>query len=256
VLGLDPQAAGEQLVAAGLEVVVAPEAVHDEQVATGLVLDQDPDPRTRALRGSTVTLVLSSGPDRRTVPELAGTDVDTARAELEALGLGLGLVTEDFSDAPVGAVLRSEPAAGQSVKPETPVAVVVSKGLEMLAVPSVVGRAQADAGRQLEAAGFTTTVREAFSEDVGKGTVVAQTPAEGQAPRGSAVQLDVSKGPELVTVPDLGGMSREQAEAALKAAGLKANINARPGPGGAVRFQDPGAGAQVRKGSTVTVFVF
>jgi beta-lactam-binding protein with PASTA domain/tRNA A-37 threonylcarbamoyl transferase component Bud32 len=256
VLGLEPQAATDALMAADLEVVVTPDPVNDEQVAAGLVLDQDPDPDSRALRGSTVTLVLSAGPDRRAVPELVGKDVPTATAELEAVGLRTGLVTEQFSDQPVGVVLSSNPDPGEALKPDTPVALVVSKGLEMLPVPSVVGRSQADAGRQLEDAGFTTSVREVFSEDVAKGTVVGQTPSDGQAPRGSVVALDVSKGPELITVPDVGGLSREEAERALVSRGLKANINARPGPGGAVRFQDPGAGGQVRKGTTVTVFVF
>jgi eukaryotic-like serine/threonine-protein kinase len=86
--------------------------------------------------------------------------------------------------------------------------------------------------------------------------VVAQTPAEGRAARGSQVVVEVSRGPELVTVPDLGGRSREQAEAALSELGLRASTTARPGPGGAVRFQEPGSGTEVRKGTTVTIFVF
>ena len=256
VLGLAPQAATEALVAAGLEVVVAPEPRNDEDVATGLVLEQDPGPDSRALRGSTVTLVLSAGPDRRAVPELAGNDVDGSRAALEQVGLVLGGVTEEFSDQPVGAVLRSDPGPGAELRPDTQVALVVSKGLELLDVPAVVGRGQQQAAEQLEEAGFTSEVREVFSETVERGVVLAQTPADGQAPRGSVVQLDVSRGPQLITVPDLGGSSREQAEQAIEAAGLEANINARPGPGGAVRFQEPGAGDQVRRGTTVTVFVF
>ena len=256
VLGLDPAAATQRLVDTGLEVVVAEQRVADEEVAAGRVLDQDPDPDTRVVRGSTVTLVLSSGPDRRVVPDLAGKDVQTATAELAALGLRAGLQIDEFSDVPTGLVIRTDPPAGEGLKPDTPVALVVSKGLEMLPVPGVVGRPQAEAGKALEEAGFTTTVREVFSEDAAKGVVVAQSPADGRAPRGSAVALDVSKGPEMITVPDLNGQSREQAQAALEAVGLKANISARPGNGGAVRFQDPPAGTAVRKGTTVTVFVF
>jgi serine/threonine-protein kinase len=256
VAGLAPQEATARLVAAGLEVVVAPERSFDEQVPDGLVLDQSAAAGSRELRGSTVTLVLSRGPDRRAVPDLLGKDVDTARAELQAVGLTPGLVTDEFSDAPVGAVLRTDPAAGAALRPEAPVAVVRSKGVEQLPVPTVVGRTQAEAGEQLEDAGFRSTVREVFSEDVPAGTVVAQRPAGGTAPRDSAVRIDVSKGPELVAVPDLGGRSQEEAEAALAALGLTASTSDRPGPGGAVRFQSPGAGEQVRKGTEVTLFVF
>jgi len=256
VLGLDPALATQRLAAADLEVVVAQERVADEDVAAGAVLEQDPDADTRVLRGSTVRLVLSSGPDRRVVPQLAGKDEPTAAAELAAVGLRTGLVTQEFSPQPSGAVLRSEPAAQQRVKPDTPVALVVSKGLEMLAVPGVVGRPQAEATPALEEAGFRPVVREVFSEDVAKGVVVAQTPAEGKAPRDSEVALDVSKGPQLIAVPDVGGQSRAQAEAALTGAGLKVDVKAADGGGGAVRFQDPAPGARVRKGTTVTVFVF
>jgi serine/threonine-protein kinase len=221
-----------------------------------MVLEQEPGPNNRLVRGSTVRLVLSSGPDRRTVPELAGKDVPTVTAELEALGLRTGLITEQFSPEPAGLVLASTPGPGEQLRPDTPVALVVSKGLEMLAVPEVVGRPQAEAGESLAEAGFRSSVNEVFSEDVENGVVVAQTPADGQAPRDSVVALDVSKGPEVIIVPDLGGQSREDAEAALEALGLEADVTARPGPGGAVRFQAPGPGTEVRKGSSVTVFVF
>jgi beta-lactam-binding protein with PASTA domain/tRNA A-37 threonylcarbamoyl transferase component Bud32 len=256
VLGVTEAQARTQLTAADLEVLVDPEGRYDETVPAGLVLDQDPDPGSRVERGEAVTLTLSLGPDRRPVPELAGKDVPTATAELEEAGLRPGPVTEEFSDAPVGQVLRTDPPAGEPLPPESTVALVVSKGLEMLAVPDVVGKSQRDAGAILQDAGFRSAVREVFSETVAKGTVVAQEPSSGRAPRGATVALQVSKGPELVTVPDVGGKSREEAEAILTGLGLKVDINARPGPGGVVRFQDPGSGAQVRKGTTVTLFVF
>jgi eukaryotic-like serine/threonine-protein kinase len=256
VLGMDQDTATATLTSAGFDVVVEPEGRNDEQVAAGLVLDQEPDPSTRVLRGDTVTLVLSSGPDRRVVPDLAGEDVPSATRELEELGLRLGLVTEEFSERPEGTVLRSDPGPGEALRAETPVALVVSRGLEMLPVPSVTGRPQAEATRALEDAGFSPQAREVFSEDVAAGTVVAQDPADGRAARGSEVVVEVSRGPELVTVPDLGGRSREQAEAALAELGLRASTTARPGPGGAVRFQEPGGGTEVRKGTPVTIFVF
>ena len=117
------------------------------------------------------------------------------------------------------------------------------------------GATRADAERAITQAGFTPKVTEAFSEDVAKGLVADQSPSSGRAPRGSEVALEVSKGPELVTVPDVVGDDRGAAEATLEAAGLTVRVIAIPGPG-RVRSMDPGAGAQVRKGSRVTLYVF
>ena len=67
--------------------------------------------------------------------------------------------------------------------------------------------------------------------------------------------LEVSKGPELVTVPDVAGQPRAAAERALEAVGLSVRVIAIPGPG-RVRSTDPGDGARVRKGARVTLYVF
>ena len=253
--GLAEAAAVEQLTAGGFEVAVDPERQFSETVAAGLVLSQDPGAGDRVRRGGEITLVLSQGPDRRAVPEVAGQQQQEAVDALEGVGLEVGEITQAFSDQPVGTVLSSDPAAGEQLREGTPVALVVSKGVELLDVPDVVGATQADAEAALEAAGFTAGVTEVFSESVARGTVVAQDPADGQAPRGSAVALQVSKGPELITVPDVTGQRRAQAEAALTALGLKTRVFAIPGPG-TVRSTDPGAGTQVRKGATITVYVF
>jgi beta-lactam-binding protein with PASTA domain len=87
------------------------------------------------------------------------------------------------------------------------------------------------------------------------GAVVGQEPAGGTAARGATVKLQVSKGPELISVPDLAGKPRGEAEGALKALGLKSRVVAIPGPG-QVRSTEPEAGEKVRRGSTVTLFVF
>jgi serine/threonine-protein kinase len=166
-----------------------------------------------------------------------------------------GPTSEAFSDLPVGAVVATDPAQGESLPPGTEVGLVVSKGVEMLGVPDVQGATRGDAERAITQAGFTPKVTEAFSEDVAKGLVADQSPSSGRAPRASEVSLVVSRGPELVAVPDVAGLDREAGERALEAAGLAVRVVAIPGPG-RVRSTDPGAGAQVRKGSRVTMYVF
>ena len=99
------------------------------------------------------------------------------------------------------------------------------------------------------------TVEQAFDERAAAGTVLSQTPDSGTAGRGSTVKLVVSKGPDLQTVPKVVGLKRDEAEAALAAVGLKAQVVAIPGPG-TVRSADPGEGSRVRKGAVVRLYVF
>jgi serine/threonine-protein kinase len=223
-------------------------------VPEGSVLEQSPGPAGRVVEGGRLTLVLSAGPEFRPVPAVAGMSREQALSEIERAGL-TAEVTEGFDPAAKGAVARTDPPAGEQVRKGEPVQVLVSKGPEMLPVPDVRGQSLEQARAALEEAGFTSAPTEAFSEDVEKGAVAGQTPAEGAAARGSAVQLTVSKGPERITVPDVNGRQKADAEAALKALGLKVDVQAIPGPG-KVRSTSPGAGKAVRKGSTVTLFVF
>jgi serine/threonine-protein kinase len=254
VLGLAEAQAREELTAAGFDVQERP-AVHSERVPEDHVVDQDPLPDGRVVEGGTITLTTSLGPDRREVPEVVGRTREQAVAALEGVGLASGAATEAFSDLPVGAVVATDPEQGAPLPPGTEVTLVLSKGVEMLGVPDVRGAQRADAERAITQAGFTPAVTEVFSEDVGKGLVAGQAPFEGRAARSSEVALEVSKGPELITVPEVAGLDREQGERRLEAAGLAVRVVAIPGPG-RVRSTDPGAGAQVRKGSRVTMYVF
>jgi serine/threonine-protein kinase len=198
--------------------------------------------------------VLSAGPEFRAVPPVEGLTGEQAVAAIQGAGLRAA-VSEAFDDAAPGTVASTSPAAGQDLRKGDEVAVVVSKGPDVVQVPVVTGQPVAQAQAALEGADFVVAVTEVFSEDVDKGAVVGQEPVEGTAPRGSTVELRVSKGPERIIVPDVGGRARADAEAALEALGLEVEVQAIPGPG-TVRSTRPGAGEPVRRGSTVTLFVF
>jgi serine/threonine-protein kinase len=254
VVGLTETEARETLTAAGFDVEERP-AVYSDEVPEEHVVDQDPVADGRVVEGGTVTLTTSLGPDRREVPEVVGRSREQATAALEEVGLAVGGASEAFSELPVGAVVRTDPEQGASLPPDTEVTLVLSKGVEMLGVPDVQGASRGDAEKAIADAGFVPKVSEVFSEDVGKGRISDQSPSSGRAPRGSEVLLEVSKGPELVTIPDVVGEDRDVAERTLEAVGLKVDVIAIPGPG-QVRSIDPGAGEAVRKGSSVTLFVF
>src|SRR5919107_489096 len=91
-------------------------------------------------------------------------------------------------------------------------------------VPNVLGLMYDDAGRRLRAAGFVAARGEEVTHAAApKSTVLRQDPASGeQQPKGTRVILDVSAGQRRATVPDVDGMTRQEAEAALTAAGFDA----------------------------------
>jgi len=252
--GLAASAAVGRLERAGLEVEQRP-AVFSDEVPEGHVVDQDPQPQGRVREGGTVALVVSRGPASREVPVLRGRTQAQAAAALDGVGLSVGRVVQEFSEVPKGEVVRTSPSAGVSLPVGTRVVVVLSKGVELLPVPDVRGRPRAEAEATLTEAGFRPQVTEGFSESVRKGRVAGQDPSSGRIARGASVAVQVSKGPELVTVPDVVGDSRDDAEATLAARGLDVRVIAIPGPG-RVRSSDPGAGTEVRKGSRVTLYVF
>ncbi|MCW2777104.1 MAG: serine/threonine protein kinase [Frankiales bacterium] len=251
VLGVAAETATQRVEAAGFR--VRTRQGFSETVPAGAVADQDPDPRREARKGSTVTLVLSKGPDRRVLPPLVGLSQEAATDRVTRLGLRVGTVSRAYSSRPVGQVVAVGAPVGTALRPGSPVNLTVSKGVELLRVPSTVGRTQADAGRTLEDAGFRTAVDEVFSETVDKGAVVAQDPPGGELPRGGRVTLQVSKGPERIVVPDLSGLTDAQAKARLEGLGLKGRGVTPPFFGGdTVSRQDPSPGSRVKRGSTVS----
>ena len=255
VLALTQADATARLRAVGLGAALQPERF-DETIPAGQVLAQAPDPGGRVRKGSAVALVVSRGPDRRVVPaSVVGATQQAATSALTDLGLRAGAVTQEFAAAAFGTVLRTDPTPGTSLRPDTAVALVVSKGVEPLPIPDVRKRPQAQAQAQLQAAGFSTTVQQAFDEQVPAGTVLDQSP-QGIAGRGATVTLTVSKGPDLQVVPQLLNTSRTDAEAQLSALGLTTQVILLPAGPGTVRRIDPGAGTRVRKGTSVTLFVF
>src|SRR5574341_1392939 len=128
-------------------------------------------------------------------------------------------------------------------------------------VPNVAGMAQADAQSAVVAAGLAVgAVSKANSATVPAGSVISQNPAGGSSViHGSAVDLVVSLGPVMVTVPDLFGKPQVFAEAALSAAGLVTGTVTSAAsetviPGG-VASQPPAAGGSVPQGSAVNIAI-
>jgi serine/threonine-protein kinase len=155
------------------------------------------------LRGSTVRLTVSKGQDLRQVPLVEGQPLAAAQQAIRAAGLPGPVVAEDFNPAPKGTVVHQEPPP-QAVKPGTPITLKVSKGPEMVGVPAVVsGTAYPAALSTLSAAGLSAVRQETYN-DAAPEMVLGQAPAAGTSvPKGSAVTLTVSVGPQPFPMPNV-----------------------------------------------------
>ncbi|RKN06132.1 Stk1 family PASTA domain-containing Ser/Thr kinase [Streptomyces radicis] len=239
---------------AGLKVRI--EEGFSETVEPGHVIATDPERGERIRRNATVTLTVSLGPEIAEVPNVRGMPLDEAEAELRGAGLTPGEEEWVFSDeVPRGSVLETDPAPGEERRPDSAVRLVVSKGPE-IDVPDVTGMSESVASARLESAGFEVDVepRRVYSDEEA-GTVAAQSPGGDEtAAEGDTVHLTLSRGPEMIEVPDVGGMSAGEARDTLEDAGFEVNLN-RIFLLGNVFNQSPEPGDRAPRGSTVTIWV-
>jgi len=159
-----------------------------ETVPSGQVMSTDPSVGQRVRKSDPVKVVLSKGPERVPVPGIVGKPLAQARQALTDARLTPGTTTEEFSDTVAeGSVISADPGVGNQLAVNTPVALVVSKG--MVPVPSVVGLTKDEATKALTDAGF-----KAQSNGLnlfGTGKVVSQTPPAGQRrPQGTLVVIN------------------------------------------------------------------
>lgn len=197
-----------------------------------------------------------------TVPDFRGRSLTEAQAAAAELRLQLTVAGGQYHDRyPSGVVVDQDPPAGQKVREGRWVSVIVSQGPERVLVPDVTRRPLAEATLLLEQARLRVgRVREDFDDQAPRGVVVSQEPAPGsEVGRGQTVDLVVSKGPELVTVPGLVGLTLEQARDVLQRAGLnldRVGYLARTDvPPGIVVEQSPAAGSRIRRTQRLAVVV-
>ena len=224
----------------------------------GYVYEQEPEPGTRLPKDSIVTILVSSGKPKISVPSVVGKSRDAAVKELTERGLD-ATVVEVSSQRPSGIVTAQNPGAGTVVVSGSSVRINVSKGPKPVAVPNVVGMTYEVAAAQLQSAGFTVG-RTTVDSDRPAGEVVDQDPpGNSTASRGSSVTLSVSKGPTTETVPDVSLLPLADARATLRAAGFKVTVVREETDDesldGIVMFQDPPGNTQTDPKSVVTITV-
>jgi serine/threonine-protein kinase len=219
----------------------------------GFVIGQEPVAGSWISERGTVRLVLSDGPRPVPIPDVAGQPEADAFAALEAEGFVVVTERQFDDEVETGLAIGTVPEFGNQQAPDTSLTLVVSDGPTPVAVPDVSGDRYEEAAGQLESRGFTPSRQDEFSATVEKDLVIRTDPAGGASVvRGSRVTVFVSKGPELVEVPSFRDNTLEQAQQRLAALGLVGDFQNYL-PGRKVRAQDPDAGADVPKGSRVTL---
>ncbi len=258
ILNLEQEAARRSLEDAGFRPQF--EATFDDTVAEGLVIRQEPAAGAFLQRLEPVIVTVSRGPSLAPLPNVVGLAAEVARADLDRRGFQVIVVAAFNDDVPAGTVLGQEPLPGAVVDRRSVVVLQISRGVEIVPAPLVVGRAEDDARRAIElvglAVGETTYVED---DSAPNGVVVAQVPASGEgAPSGSEVLLTVVRIGEVV-VPELVGLTIDTAERTLFDNGLLVgSIRLVPTPGAAgeiVVGQEPGPGAKVARGYGVRLIV-
>jgi serine/threonine-protein kinase len=253
LVGLAQQDALDAARARGLVASVGGEQASPDP--PGQVIAQSPEQGTLTT-GRRIKLTVSKGPAPVEVPALVGFQWKEAEQQLKAAHW-LYTTKQQYDEThEKGIVLSTTPAHGQPVSPDTKLLVLVSNGHAPVKVPDESNQTYDAAKAELEAKHFTVPAAvEDFSTDVAKDKVIkTEPPAGAQAPYGSAVTVHVSKGPDLVTVPNLINRTLDDASRALDKAGLSLLPKGKYRAGDLVSRQNPNTGDKVKRGSDVEVW--
>ena len=231
-------------------------------VATGNVISQDPASGSSAAQGSPINLVISSGPQMVTVPNVEGLTQDAATTAITAAKLTVGTVTQQTSDmVATGKIISQDPASGSSAAQGSPVNLVISSGPQMVTVPNVEGLTQDAATTAITAAKLTVgTATQQTSNTVAAGKVISQEPTSGSSvAQGSQVKLVISSGPQMVSVPNVEGLTQDAATTAITGAKLTVGTftqqSSNTVAAGNVIGQDPASGSSAAQGSPVNLVI-
>lgn len=242
----------------GLTAVVV-ENRYDEEIPKGKIIQSIPEGGGKVDAGGSVKLIVSKGPERYTIPSVKGLTPEAAQAAITKSPLAVGTITEVFnSDIPKGYVISSTPISGTSVKRDATVDLIVSKGIEQVALASYLGKSGEQALNELTQAGFNVEAGYAFSETVPELAVISQNPAGGAtANKGGKVSILISKGPRYTYIPKtIITMEANAAKATLESLGLKVKVvSIGSAKKKVVKKVSPAVNTKVLRGSLVTITV-
>ncbi len=255
VITLDKAAAEKKLADAGFEVRFG-DAEYDDKIPLDSVIRTDPDPGDRVSKGSTITVVLSRGPDVHAVPVVKNKTLEEAQRLLREGNLEVGTISRrNHESIPEGRVITTDPVAGEMKARGSAIDIIVSSGPRPIKITDYTGEKASTAEKELTELGFSVTRTEEFSEKVAAGIVLSQSPDSGTGFKKDVIEIVVSKGPELFEIPSVRGKKLSDARKILRDAGFEVKVERSASYIGLnyVIGVSPAAGTFVRRGTTVTV---
>jgi beta-lactam-binding protein with PASTA domain/tRNA A-37 threonylcarbamoyl transferase component Bud32 len=191
VAGAEQSAAERALLNEGFN-IGSVEEVASADVEEGTVIETDPPAGTEVEPGSTVNLVVSSGPETKPVPNVIGMPFNDAKRDLESDEYQFKVTRKNIdSSQPRGTVVNTSPGSTTRIPVGSNITVYVSKGEEQ--VPGVIGSDIDQATKTLEDLGFKVAVNEDPNSSAPEGQVTEQTPGPGsRVPYGTTITLTYS----------------------------------------------------------------
>lgn len=197
------------------------------------------------------------------LPNLVGKTLEEANKEIEGTDITLEQTEEFNADVEAGKIISQDPpyVDGYTVKENSTIKIVISKGTEKAVVENVKGKTYEEAVQILEKANLKVERVDQTSQTVEAGIVIDQEPnGDEEVNAGDTVKLYVSSGTGIkqVEVENVVGKTEEEATSILTKAGLKVNVGYKEDSSKAtdtVLSQDPAAGEKIDEGSTVTIVV-
>lgn len=259
VKGMTYSEAEKTLKAMGLAVTVQYEK--NDSVPENTVLKQSVKDGDNVSKGTKITLTVSSKNNTLKVPDLTGVDKASAVSQLEKLGFKVTIL-EGESDAPENTVYTQSPLPGSEQRAGASIIIYVSTASNepsLVKVGNVTGNKENEAISTLEKAGFSVSVSKEYSSSVAEGVVIRQEPAaDTEKNYGSKVVIYISRGAQMLTVNNVVGKKRSEAENTLKKTGfaveVKETYNSAVTPGKVIK-QSPAADEKLKKGGKVTIYV-
>ena len=220
----------------------------------GRICSQDPESGGTIERDGTVTVVVSKGVERVSVPDVRGISYSDARDELEGKGFKVERKEVESERTP-GTVAGQNPASGSREPKGSTITLSVATEAPKVSVPDVTNKPFDQAKAQLEALDLKVEPSPTERADVAPNTVVAQSPGpNSEVKRGSTITLTVAQPAEKFAMPDVRGQSLKDARKALTDAGpVVGNVVGEQGPNSTVVGTNPQPGQEVKKGDTVTI---
>ncbi|WP_040816996.1 Stk1 family PASTA domain-containing Ser/Thr kinase [Nocardia jiangxiensis] len=253
--------AQDELQKAGFSVAIQQKS--DGKTASGNVIETQPLGGSRAPKGSTVTVQVSTGPAQIPVPRLARLTQQQAEQQLSALGLQLDpKVGRDASSVEdKDKVVNQNPPEGSKIDAGSKVTISLGKGPDQVRVPQVVGQSLTVAEPNLtDSSGFKVLVQKVPSSRPSGEVIATDPPGGSMADKGSTVTVQVSS--DQITMPNLSGLTSSQALDKLRAAGWTGGVGqiSQTTQGtfdaasvGRIVDQQPKANSTISKDATITI---